>query len=391
MPNSKYNELCTGCGLCKSAKGIEMLPDSKGFLYPDISSKDSIEFCDMICPMGKNGALDSRGIWGKYESVYKGWAVDSIIRRKASSGGIITALSIYLLSNNIVDYVIMTKRSNSDIEKTETVVCDNKDLILSCMGSRYTQSNPLIDIINSIDKEKKYAFVGKPCDVIALRNYVNLYDKKLKNNISFFIAFFCAGTPSSKAHNSLYNSLSCDKRDIVSIDYRGNGWPGDLTLNLKNGEKLLKSYEDTWMNYLGRDIRKSCKFCYDGIGELADIAVGDLWYLDENKKPIFNNQDGVNIVFARTIIGDTLLHKALKDQVVYLECYDEISDLKYCQPNHYAKRVTCIDKCNALGLFRKASPGYNRKVLRKTGKNISAIDHLKAYLATVKRILKKRI
>lgn len=87
--------------------------------------------------------MSSGNIWGRKKSVYLGWAKDPVIREKASSGGIITAVCCYLLESGLVDAVIHTKASGKIPYATETVVSVTVEDVLACMGSRYSVSAPL--------------------------------------------------------------------------------------------------------------------------------------------------------------------------------------------------------------------------------------------------------
>lgn len=107
-------------------------------------------------------------------------------------------------------------------------------------------------------------------------------------------------------------------------------------------------YIESWNKILGRDIRKMCKFCVNGVGMFADISCGDLWNLDENHKPIFSENEGQNIVFARSNAGQELLKRAQEKGYIYLEDYTEMESLKYVQPNHFNMQTTMIGKIMGL-------------------------------------------
>ena len=50
------------------------------------------------------------------------------------------------------------------------------------------------------------------------------------------MSFFCAGLPSIDAQKKLLEEMGCNSR-VVSLRYRGNGWPGYATANLENGKQ----------------------------------------------------------------------------------------------------------------------------------------------------------
>lgn len=384
-----YQEFCTGCGLCRSVKGIPLYEDDKGFVYPDSKISEEKEFCSKVCLAGGNSikTLRSHNVWGRYHNVYSGHSLDCEIRKRASSGGVITSLCIYLLENKIVDGIIQIKMDDDVPYKTDVVISRSKDDVLKCMGSRYGISSPLKDIKSMANHHEKYAFVGKPCDVSALKMYQKEY-QDLSEQIIFTISFFCAGMPSDNAQRELLERLGCRNVDECdSLHYRGNGWPGYATC-VKNGGEINKiTYDESWGQILGRDVRKSCRFCIDGIGELADVACGDAWYLDESRKPDFSERAGRNVIFVRTEKGKKVLNSAFNKRYIELMPF-EIDELQYMQAYQYERRTTMIAKILALRVMRRGIPHYSLKVLYRLAVKGRIRSQLRIFKGTIQRISK---
>lgn len=188
----KYSQYCTGCGLCHSVSSCDFFKNENGFSYPKLSEKD-VEFCNQICPAGEHNAKEQfaalgNGTWGEYWSVTLGWSKDKEIRKRASSGGILTGICIYLLENHLVDGIIHICAGNIPID-TKTVISRSKEEIVQRCGSRYSISSPLFELEKMLRKGEKYALVGKPCDVSALRMYMKV-KKELKESIPYLFSFF---------------------------------------------------------------------------------------------------------------------------------------------------------------------------------------------------------
>lgn len=385
----RYTEYCTGCGLCKSIRNVEFYKDEKGYEYPKLTEKE-IEFCKEVCPAGGKALLETSGsqVWGNAEEVYLGWSEDDDVREKASSGGMLTTLCLYLLEKEIVDGIIQTKVDDHSAYGTKTVISRTREDILECKGSRYAISSPLKEIRQLLEEGEKYAFVGKPCDVSALAMYLKK-DAEMKEQIPYLFSFFCAGVPSESANIKLLKELNCaDPKDCVSLQYRGNGWPGYAMAVKKDGTQTQMTYEDSWGKILGRDVRKSCRFCIDGIGEMADISCGDAWYLTEDKKPSFAEASGRNVVFARSEKGTRLLERAFEEGYVHLEDYrGQLDDLKFIQKYQYERKATMGAMLTALRIFRKAAPDYDKKKMREYGKGVSRKRRVKRFLGSCKRIM----
>lgn len=390
---NKYEEFCTGCGLCGSVHSVKFKKDEKGFPFPILNDSIIDDFCKMVCPVGGravNYFLNGE-LWGESKAVFSGWSRNNNIRKKASSGGVITSLCIYLLKNNIVDGVIQTKADKDSPWMTETVVNYTEKDVLECAGSRYSISQPLLNIKNLIEDGKKYVFVGKPCDVSTLRLYLK-EDSRMAEKIVLLLSFFCAGQPSENANLNLIKKLGCESpEDCVTLQYRGNGWPGYATVDTVYGKCFKMTYDDSWGKILGRDVRKCCRFCIDGIGEMADISCGDLWYLNENETPDFEEHEGRNVIFARTDIGKSILKKMKVDDELFLEEYDSKNELKLVQKYQLERKAGMLSMIIAMKLFGKLYPDYHYTVLLKYSKFKSFKFKVKRFLGTCKRCINSKI
>ena len=381
-----YQKYCTGCGLCKAINGLELKKDNKGFLHPN----ENFILSDRVCPVSgiHTSKLDETDIWGRNKAVYLGWSNDNKIRTKASSGGILTEIAKYLLCSNTVDAVIHIGADPNDPVKTKIYFSETPEDVVSHCGSRYCISSPLSEL-NRIEKGKRYAFIGKPCDVVALRNYMEL-NPELNNSILYLLSFFCMGLPSDEAQIKLLNKLECN--GCTFLDYRGNGWPGFATAVDKKGVSHQITYDESWGKILGRDLMPACKLCIDGIGEMADITCGDAWYLTKDHKPDFSEHDGRNVIFARTSKGEQLLHEMHKQQIITLNDYNNYKEeLPLIQTSQWNRRREMRSRILAMKVLLQDHPSYDRKLLKQFSKGLSFKQNIRIFLGTVKRIKKGKM
>lgn len=394
MKITKYIQRnCMGCGICHSADGINMIKDKKGFYFPEISKNQDInEESITYCPVFNYSSKDKEfHLWGNYDSVYKGYSLDEDIRYRASSGGALTSISLFLLDNGIVDGIIHTGVSKKDPMATDTFVSKTRLDLLEHIGSRYSISIPLANICSIVEEGKKYAFIGKPCDVAALRRYLEC-NKNLREQIIFMMSFFCAGMPSNDANLKLLNKMGCSKGKIKSLQYRGNGWPGYTTAIDCDGKLYQIDYQTAWGEYLGRDVNKICRFCMDGIGEFADIVCADLWYLDKNNKPVFLENDGRNIVFCRNALANHILKQAVCNGYVHMKsCVNIMDHFEFYQPYQFSRRVTMKYKLIAMKFFGRHIPRYSRNLLNSASKYATSNMKWSIFKGTVKRILQNKL
>ena len=315
----KYTEYCSACGLCK-AKELAEIKFEGGFFKPEIKGTE-LDFFENVCPVS-GSKYEIQPEWGLYNNVYVGFSTDSELRHQASSGGVISAIASYMLDNKLIDGVIHTGKDDEKPWRTKTYCSKTSEEVQKRCGSRYSQSMPLADIFDLTEQDKKYIYIGKPCDVQALYNYFKI-DPDFQKRFVCVLSFFCAGAPSENAQMKLLNTLNCSAEECVDLRYRGNGWPGFATAFRKDGSSDQISYSDSWGKILGRDIRKSCKFCMNGTGEPADISCGDAWYAKPDGSPDFTESEGRNIIFTRSLLGEKILTDAISAGYIKAEDYSK--------------------------------------------------------------------
>lgn len=385
-----YREYCTGCGLCKAENDIKMTFED-GFSMPELSENDDA-FCAEVCPVaGKYSSL--MNTWGEYKKVYTGYATDQTIRNVASSGGIITAVCIFLLKNRMVDGIIHTGKDKEKPWRTCTVCSTTAEEVIENAGSRYAQSMPLANIYELLKDGKKYVFVGKPCDVLALKNDMRIHPE-ISDKIYCTISFFCAGQPSEKANIRLIETMGCPIQGCRDLRYRGNGWPGSATAQDMEGKEYRMSYAESWGGILGRDIRKACRFCMNGTGEPADISCGDAWILGKDGEPDFVEREGINVIFARSEKGNQILNAALSANAIVLDNKRNIlSELHRIQKYQYERKATMFSKCLAMKIMFRPIPQYKMTRLFKQAQksDVSIKRQFRIFSGTIKRIIQHKM
>ena len=377
---------CTGCGLCQSFNIATLKKDEKGFYHPVDGDEARLK---RICPSyGKQiKFMDKKSIWGRALSVYYGWANDYKVRDTASSGGVTTALCIYLLKEKKVDAIIHTTENSDMPYATRTCISYSVNELIERCGSRYAISSPL-NILGTLKEEKKYAFVGRPCDVDALRNYIEL-DNGLQSKIPYLLSFFCMGVPSNDAQKKLLEYMGCPIEDCVSLKYRGDGWPGLTKAIGKGGEIYKTDYDTSWGRILGRDLMPMCRLCLNGLGETADVSSGDAWYLGSDNKPVFSEREGRNVVFARTLTGQILLRDANKKGYITLQNFEDYQKiLRYVQYAQFERRGTIAARIKALKILGLKIPIYDRNLLSHYKRELDLRTRWRYFKGTIRRTIK---
>lgn len=310
------NDLCLGCGLCESfyPNVCKMELNKKGFYYPSFKyplNKNQDNKLSTLCPSIyiKSNFKEKNNYWGPLLQISEAWAKDEEIRFHAASGGVTTSLAIFLLETGKVDAILQVGNNEDSYIHNSLKVSVTVEQILKNAQSRYAPAlvfNEINQIITN-NPNKKFAFIGKPCDIAAIRNLQREYSA-FKNQIKICISIFCAGMPNYAATEKTWRQSGYT--DIPeSVVYRGDGWPGYFKAKWNDGREYKISYNESWGKVLGRSLGLRCKVCPDGIGELADIAIGDSWST-KNGFPDFTEQPGRCFVMIRTLKGQNVFQEA---------------------------------------------------------------------------------
>jgi coenzyme F420 hydrogenase subunit beta len=370
------NGNCSGCGGCSLISDrISMQLDTAGFLRPRFSPRqstlpitDSIE-CDqfrMSCPgLVVGGPFQKDSAWhptfGSFISAWSAWAVDEQVRHAGSSGGVLTALNGWLVESGKVKSIRATSGSAAMPSRTVPVEIMSKSDALRAAGSRYAP----VSNIEDFDPTGANGFVGKPCEVSALRQKLD-YNRSDESSDPILLSFFCAGTPSQHATESLISKLGVDLSSVVDVRYRGDGWPGAFRVRGASGIVKSMSYHESWGKHLGRQLQDRCKVCVDGTGQHADIAVGDYWASDKDGFPKFDDADGISVVIARTERGHQLLLEAVSAGVIEIRSAS-LDDVAEVQPLQVKRRATLFGRLLGRRLAGRTVPRYPGHRLLRIG------------------------
>lgn len=188
-------------------------------LPAEVVTYNSHEMGKLVVPQGLTGFWQVRGRsdtswednvqydlwWGPVKSAIYSCSTDSAMRRKASSGGTLTALCDYMLESGTVDGVIQVSRDPDSQIRTKSILSESPADVANCVGSRYTGSAVLSGLFESAERGKRYAVVGKPCDTRVLRAWLAKHEG-WKATFPYLLSFFCGGTPTRQANERLLDN-----------------------------------------------------------------------------------------------------------------------------------------------------------------------------------------
>jgi len=302
-PEPKLTGKCTQCGLC--------LKTCSGAFVP-LSDLDNRLF-------GKTSSFHQDPL-GIYRKCLRGYATDSQLREKSSSGGITSAVLNFALDNQIIDGAIIVC---ADPETPWR--CSPTLITRSEQTKRAARSSPEMVPVNALLRHavvekglKKIGVVGLPCHIHSLRKIQMEKDPpEIAEAVKLCIGLFCAATYYFEGIRHLISEFAGieNLEDIVAMDYKGGKWPGALTVLTKDGKinHVASKHEYTW-HFLGPASykRDRCLMCPDFSARIADLSMGDVFQK-------VSDDPNLTVVLARTEFGEKIINDAMRDGVICLE------------------------------------------------------------------------
>jgi coenzyme F420 hydrogenase subunit beta len=359
--------LCIGCGLCRSIAPdrIRMALNGQGALVPELEqplAEDQLALINRVCPglrvegrLPENESPAARwdDIWGPALAMASGHAADPEVRFRASAGGGASALAVYLLESGEVDFILHVAASRRMPVRTEAHQSFTRADVLEGAGSRYGPAAPLVDLTQLLDRGRPFAVVAKPCDISAIQN-LSRHDPRVDALIRYRLAIVCGGASALSKTLDLVESFGLDEAEVSLLRYRGYGNPGRTRVESRDGRAFEVTYNDLWADEGKWRIFFRCKICADAVGEMADIAISDVW---PGGGP--SGEDaGFNGFIARTDRGAGLLERAVKAGVLTLQRDMGFRDFDAVQPHQVRKKQAILARLAAMSEVGLPMPDY---------------------------------
>ncbi len=287
---------CMGCMACVerckwNCITIKDQLDSYNAIIDD-SKCVSCNACYSVCPKN-NVPIGLKPIYWK-----QGWS-GTLQRKKSSSGGAATELMRAFIHKN--EYVCACV---FDKGKFVFKITNKEEDIKLCAGSKYVKSNPAgiyyqIELL--LKSGNKVLFIGLPCQVAALNNFV----KGKYNNQLYLVDLICHGTPSPQLLEMYLKERNINIHEIKDISFRYNN---RFMLNCTPGMVVSNGTIDYYtMAFLAcldyTDVCYSCDFAK--IERISDITLGDSW----GSELISEVNEGISLILCQTVKGKTLLEE----------------------------------------------------------------------------------
>lgn len=352
--------ICSGCGACAVVdKGIKVERDGYGVMQAalpaDFDARASK--ASLVCPFSDESSNeDEHGsmLWGDKEmasdprvghflSLYAGRIEDHASITQSSSGGLTSWICAQLLNAGIVDGILHVAKkiqADSRAELYEFSISNDVGQLMSERKSQY-YSVSASDVLSRIRGDgRKYAFVGVPCFVKAIRNLQKV-EPDFQAQIPVLVGLVCGHLKSSAFAELMAWQVGVNPRELRAVDFR-----------VKDKERPASRYAFAATNDEGRTFSRTssqllggnwghatmqltaCNYCDDIFAELADVSLGDAWI------PRFESDwQGTNVLVVRNAKIDEMLRAASDRKEIYLENMP-IDELASSQDGNFRHRRT---------------------------------------------------
>jgi len=317
---------CVGCGACAvvQGSGLEIRLDNLGRfqaafdrtrLGPRAPDKD----VSRVCPFSDSssnedeigdavfGGSQRDPHLGHFISTYAGYVSEGGYRAAGSSGGVGKWLLCELLGLGLADAIIQVypeEPSENSRQLFSYRVVDNIDDAKFGSKSAYYPVEMSAVLRYVTRNPKKYAIIGVPCFIKALRLLANEIPV-FQERISVYIGLFCGHLKTTKYADMLAWQYGVTPGELHSIDFR------KMIPGTRANEKGVEVTSRDGVTPIG-DVRpvqslfganygygflkySACDYCDDVAGETADVSIGDAWLPE-----FVSDGRGTNVVVVRS-------------------------------------------------------------------------------------------
>lgn len=389
------NGLCIGCGLCQSIgtpERVQMVMTPEGRERPleimPLAAK-TVERIEAICPGTRIAGLPDHlldpgasidPVWGPYLRMVRGYASDSEVRFKGGSGGVLTALGIYLLGTGRVDFILHVGAAKEKPMRSERWLSFDRAQVLEAAGARYGPAAPLIDFTEMLDREQPFAFIGKPCDIGAVRNLARL-DPRVDQYCPYLLTLVCGGASELGKSQEVLADFGIQEDELRLFRYRGHGNPGLTRIETKDERVFELTYNDMWAEESKWRLQFRCKICADAIGESADIAASDVWPGGGPR----GEDEGFNGILVRTRKGLELLDAAIRDGALTIDQELTPRDMDDFQPHQVRKKKAVWARLAGLRRMGQLTPQVSNLRIEDLARENTLAQNLGEARGTIRR------
>lgn len=288
---------CAGCMACVSKCSrdaihiVDNLQTYNAVIDKDrcVACGQCVAVCPNVRPVVKRALVDVR----------QGWANDDGVRQAASSGGAATAIALAFVQAGGVCCACRYDQGRFSFATAETV-----EDVRQFVGSKYVKSDPgsiYKDVQRFIKAGRKVLFIGLPCQVAAVKNYVGDHE------LLYTVDLICHGSPSPRLLEMYLKEMKRPIQRHKTISFRQKD-RFFLAIDNKSVQPIGVFDRYTYAFLQGIDYTENCYSCqYASIDRVSDVTLGDSWGSKLDKQ---ETGKGISLLLCQSDKGRKLLDLA---------------------------------------------------------------------------------
>lgn len=316
--------LCNSCGACVAVcpeDAVEFKETITGNLVPYVRSDicSDCGLCLKVCPgLRFCGTLLKKTVQDSFEGralkAFLGIAGEKEIYNNAQSGGVVSAIALFLLKTSSVKGIVVASMEKGLPPRPVVKIATNEREIIASQKSKYCPV-PLLSFLKKMHNEKQpIAIVGLPCHIHGLYNILDYYPH-FRNAVKYKIGLICGGVMGYSAMDYLCattRTLPDSEWLLIYRDKLAGGYPGNIRIiDAVNSYTINKRHRMAVKEFF---TPARCRICFDKMNIFSDITVGDPWGIEAGV-----HKNGSSVCVARNALGLDLIKRAKADKSIVLE------------------------------------------------------------------------
>ena len=320
--------LCARCGTCVGICPVRVIATDSSRHPILIDECIACGLCNACCPgadvdfpaltEGMDGYVnDYDSLQGCIEHNYVSYSASTEVRHSGASGGVVTALLLYLLKKGQIDGAVIVGEDPETPYLTKGILATTPEEIKAGAKSKYCVT-PSMEVLQEIRKRKgRFALVALPCQIHGLKKLAQA-DPGLYKKIEVIFGLYCACVMEPNAQLEAMQVSGIDKQEVAAFHHRGGDWPGGMAVRKKDESVFPLHPVETYNTIINVMFRlfgaKRCYLCIDGLAEYADLSFGDFWAFDYPDE--FGSLERCTLVSQRSKKGLQILMDAERDGAI---------------------------------------------------------------------------
>lgn len=253
-------ELCSECGLCDTYY-IHYVKDACAFLNQQVADLEAQAH-------GRSRNLEAADDW------YFGVHQDMMAARKrepipgAQWTGIVSAIAIEMLNQQLVEGVICVQNTDDDRFQPQPVIARTPEEILAARVNKPTLS-PNLSVLEQVEQSgmKRLLVIGVGCQIQALR----AVEKQLGLEKLYVLGTPCVDNVTRAGLQKFLETTSRSPDTVVHYEFMQ-----DFRVHFKHADGSTETvpFFGLKTNQLKDVFAPSCMSCFDYVNSLADLVVG---------------------------------------------------------------------------------------------------------------------